>query len=135
MLSSESRAWLKRSRGTTTTVTRDSFMAAHFGTRIADRELFCRGNWPLRLRIRAALLQIALEVACDRVRRGEAVGQVALHVVHPLLELLDERLHVGIARDGIVDLSLVLGGSLLERRGVDRQADEPLEAADQRERR
>ena len=51
-----------------------------------------------------------------------------------LLEPLDERLHVGIALHGRVDLALVVGRGVFELGGVDRDPDQALELADQRER-
>ncbi len=54
---------------------------------------------------------------------------------HRLLEALDERLHVRVALHGEIYLTVVVGARALEVRGVDGHADQPLELADQGQRR
>ena len=66
---------------------------------------------------------------------GRSCGLIArLLLLGGLLEALDEGLHVGVALDGERDLALVVGGGGLELARVDRDADEALELAHQRER-
>ena len=107
----------------------------------ADRGVSCargRAVAGARLRRRRAVLaplaQEPLQVAGDRLARRQRDLFVGI-AGGRLLEPLDERLHVGIALHGDVDLALVVGGRGLEFGGVDRHPDEPLELAHQRERR
>ena len=83
----------------------------------------------------AALAQEALQIAGDRLAGGERPGLLVGLLAGRLLEALDERLHVGVALHREADLALVVGGRRLELGGVDRDADEPLELAHERERR
>src|SRR5919204_1337770 len=86
---------------------------------------------------RPLLAEEALEVAGDRVGGGEVLAEWwrVVRLVHRLLELLDERLHVRVARHGGVHLALVVLAGLLQRAAVHGDAGDPLEAADERQRR
>src|SRR3954454_12724786 len=90
------------------------------------------------LRVGAALAQELLEVARECVARGELLGVELLFGLLLLLvrglEPLDEGLDVRVGLHGRVHLALVVAGGLLERRGVDGDADERLELAHERER-
>src|SRR5262249_23720958 len=85
----------------------------------------------------SALAQEPLEVSRDGVGRGDVLGIGAdvLDLVHRLLALLYERLHLGVAVDRRVDLALVVLGRFLEGAPVDGDSRESLEAADERQRR
>src|SRR5437588_10553894 len=82
--------------------------------------------------VAAPLPEEPLQVTRDRVARGKRPLGVLL-AAGRLLEALDERLHLGVALDGDVDLALVVGGRRLELGGIDGNADEALELAHERE--
>src|SRR5436190_450904 len=85
-------------------------------------------------RVRPPLPQEPLEVPRDRVAAREVLGAHArLLLLGGLLEALDEGLDVGVALNGEGDLALVVGGGRLELAGVDGDADQALELADQGE--
>ena len=85
--------------------------------------------------VRAALAQEALELARQQVARRE-LGRVrrGLLLVGGALEPLDEGLHVRVHLDRAGDLALVVDRAGLELGGVDGDADQRLELAQQRER-
>jgi len=83
----------------------------------------------------AALAQEALEIAGDRVARRKWSGLVAQLVGRRLFEALDERLDIGVALHGEVDLAVVVGGGRFEVARVDRDLHQALQLADQGERR
>ena len=87
--------------------------------------------------LRASLAQEALEVARDRVGRGQALLRrrvLRLDLVHGRLEALDERLHLRVARDRRAHLALVVLGGGLQLPGVDDHAGGSLERPHQRQR-
>src|SRR4051812_19533801 len=83
----------------------------------------------------AALAQEALELAREDVaaRQLLRIG-VALLLVGRPLEPLDEGLDVGVEVDGAGDLAVVVARRLLEVGRVDRDADQRLEPAQDRQR-
>ena len=85
--------------------------------------------------LRPALAQEALELAAILSPEDVSARRERRLVVGRRLQALDERLDVGIALHGEVDLALVVAGSLLELGGVHRDADQALQLADQRQRR
>src|SRR5436305_3259675 len=101
------------------------------GGRRASRRPVAR----LEVAVAAALAQEALELAGDRVAAGDVARiEVGPVVVRGLFETLDERLHVGVALYREVHLALVFAGAPLELGRIDRDSDQTLELADQRQR-
>ena len=96
----------------------------------ADRRSRFRRHRPLA----AALPQEPLKVEGDRVARGQRPLLLVQFAVGRQLEPLDERPDVRIVLDGVIDLALVVRRGALEPRGRDRDADQSLELADQRQR-
>src|SRR5947209_8030631 len=90
--------------------------------------------WSGRI-VPAALAQETLEVASDGLTGGQWTGLVVVILAGRLLEPLHERLHIRVALDREVDLALVVGCCGLELAGVDRDTNQPLELAHERERR
>ena len=97
-----------------------------------DFQLIC----PAAERVRSSLasvdspcfLQEALELLRDRVAARQVAERDVL-VVHLLLEPLDQRAHLGLARDRLVEPALVLHGRLVQLVGVDRHLEQVLEPA------
>src|SRR5918995_5955880 len=92
---------------------------------------------PLSRLLRPALAQKTLEIACNRVCRGQLplVGRVfGVLLVHRAFEALHEGLYLGVARDGRGDLALVVVGRGLELAAVHGEPGGALEGPHERER-
>src|ERR1019366_4732277 len=100
--------------------------AAHAPTRTANGRLGVAGV--------AALAQEALELAGDAVPRRDVLVGVAALVLGELLEALDERLDVRIALHREPDLALVVDRTRPPFAYVDRNPDQALELAHERQR-